>query len=119
MLDHDKRVAYPLVIRYLTLQARFEPALRDLGNRAKAHPHAPAPPVLVALVAELRDQTFRVVSRERFGRRLARLPPDATLSFADLLLRLEEADAALRAFKGLYFKQFEFGPGEWWTFGRD
>ncbi|MDB5529003.1 MAG: hypothetical protein JWR51_2106 [Devosia sp.] len=119
MLDHDKRVAYPLVIRYLSLQTRFEPALRDLGVRARAHPEKPAPPVLVALVAHLIDETFRVVSREPFGRRLARLPPDATLSFADLLLRLDEADAALGAFKGLYYKEFELDEGEWWTFGED
>ena len=119
MLDHDKRVAYPMVIRYLSLQTRFEPALRDLGVRARAHPDKPAPPVLVALVAGLIDDTFRVVSREAFGRRLARLKPDATLSFADLLLRLDEADAALCAFKALYYKDSEFDDGEWWTFGDD
>ncbi|MDB5589292.1 MAG: hypothetical protein JWP26_4262 [Devosia sp.] len=119
MLDHDKRAAYPLVIRYLTLIERFEPALRDLGVRARAHPKEPAPPVLVALVAHLIAQTYRIVSREPFGRRLARLKPDATLSFAELLLRLEEADAALCAFKSLYFRTSEFGKGEWWTFGDD
>ncbi|WP_375451535.1 hypothetical protein [uncultured Devosia sp.] len=117
MLDPDKRAAYPLVIRYLALQSRFEPALRDLAVRARAHPETPAPPVLIALAAELIDATFRVVSRERFGRRLARLKPGSALSFAELLLRLEEADAALGAFKSLYYKESEDDDGDWWTFG--
>src|SRR4051812_34190446 len=117
MPDSDKRVAYPLVLRYLTLEERFAPALRDLGVRAKAYPEKPASPVLVALVAGLIDATYRVVSREAFGRRLRRLKPDEALSFAELLFRLEEADAALRAFKALYFRQSDGEPGAWWTFG--
>jgi hypothetical protein len=117
MIDPDRRVAYALVLRYLTLEPRFVAALGDLKTRAKAHPGLPAPPVLRALVAELLEQTFRVVSRERFGRKLARLTPENALTLAELLLRLEEADAALAAFKALYYREIDDDGGEWWTFG--
>ena len=117
MLEADRRVAYVLVIRYLTLEARFAAALDDLSRRARAHPALPAPPVLVALVADLMEQTFRVVSRERFGRHLKRLRPDSALTLAELLLRLEEAEAALGAFKALYYRDDGFDEPEWLTFG--
>jgi len=72
MIDKDKRVAYPLVIRYMALKSRFDAALDDLQARARAKPTAPAPPVLLALVAQLRAEAYRVVSREAFGRPLLR-----------------------------------------------
>ncbi|HTM77047.1 MAG TPA: hypothetical protein VL133_05415 [Devosia sp.] len=105
------------MIRYLALEPRFAAALGDLKARARAHPSLPAPPVLMALVAELLEQTFRVVSRERFGRKLARLNPENALTLAELLLRLEEAEAALAAFKALYYREIDDDDGEWWTFG--